>query len=42
MDNLSPPTPEEMDLVVQNSPQPDSGRLACQAVVKGDVVCVVP
>ena len=41
-ENLSKPREDELDIVEQvlgNTPQ---SRLACQAVVKGDVVCRLP
>jgi len=42
MDNLSPASSEEQELLDQNAPDPKTSRLACQAVVRGDVVCRVP
>lgn len=41
MENLSPPSAEETDLLDQNAPEPKTSRLACQAVVQGDVTCRV-
>jgi 2Fe-2S ferredoxin len=42
MDNLSPASSEEQGLLDQNAPEPATLRLACQAVVRGDVVCRIP
>jgi ferredoxin len=41
-ENLSPASPEERDLLGQDASAPQEVRLACQAVVQGDVVCRVP
>ncbi len=42
MENLSPAAPEEQDVIDQNAPEPATSRLACQAVVRGNVVCRTP
>ncbi len=42
MENLSAASSEEQELLDQNAPDPRTSRLACQAVVRGDVVCRVP
>lgn len=41
-ENLSPPTSGEQDVLDQIAPGPKTSRLACQAVVGGDVACRVP
>jgi 2Fe-2S ferredoxin len=41
-ENLSPASEEEQDLVDQVPDNTPDSRLACQAVVKGDVVCRIP
>ncbi len=40
--NLSPPLDDELEMLDQTAPNPARFRLACQAVVLGDVVCRVP
>ena len=41
-DNLSPPSEDEMDTVEQALGNTPESRLACQAVVQGDVVVRIP
>lgn len=42
MENLSPPTDEELDRVDYAPGSTPESRLACQAVVKGDVTVKIP
>lgn len=41
-ENLSPMTDDEKESLEGTAPDPKVSRLACQAIVLGDVVCVVP
>lgn len=41
-EHLSPPTDEELDVVDQAPGSTLSSRLACQAIVQGDVTVMVP
>lgn len=39
LENLSRPSDDERSLIEQLAAEPDASRLACQAVVRGNVVC---
>jgi len=39
MENLSPPSDDELELIDRLDADPETTRLACKAVVGGDVVC---
>jgi 2Fe-2S ferredoxin len=41
-ESLSPPTDEELDVVEQAPGSGPSSRLACRAVVRGDVTVTIP